>query len=538
MHAAGAGSMGEDRVPSLLLRIGTEAREIVPSHFPFTIGRKADRDLVLNDAGISREHAVISREGGQFFLADASSRRGTFVNGTRCSRLLLAPGDSITFGAPEPEIVFDRNGAGFSTQSLFRNISSSDDASDLGKLTLFLQAARALTTSRVVDEVLITLLDYAIKLIGAERGFVFLKDKHGANSFTCGRDNRGRTLAEEFDISHSVLSEAFQTGADFVVGDTSQMSMLSARQSIVTHDLRTVVAIPLRSSAIGRQEESSVFGVLYLDSHFATHKLSNVSHAILRAIATDATALVENARLVELEQAAARYRRELEIANSIQQALIPPSPPSVPFATILARTIPCTEVGGDFYDFVSTPAGLVTVLSDISGKGISAALLASSIQGMLYSQLSAGMPLVEAAHSVNTFLCSRMSGRKYATLVLARLAPSGELEVVNCGHLPPVVVKKGKASFLEEGSVPVGLFDDATFQATQTKLPRGGRLVLYTDGLSEAENAAGEDFGQDKLRECLAGKEPVEELFAAVAEFTAGAPAQDDRTLVVIDRTA
>ena len=522
MHAPGAEMMGEQRVPSLLLRMGGEEREIPLTHFPFTIGRREDRDLVLSDPGMSREHAVISLEGGQVFLTDAGSTRGTFVNGERCTRLPLKPGDSITFGTFEPEIIFDRQGGVSSTQALLRNISSSDDVSDLGKLTLFLQAARALGSSRVIDEVLITLLDYAIKLIDAERGFVFLKDAQGAISFTCGRDNRGRTLAEEFDLSRSVLTEAFRTGEDFVVGDTAEKSQLAARQSILSHALRTVVAIPLRRSGIGRAKESEIFGVLYMDSHYATHKLSNVSHAILHAIATDATSLVENARLVEMEQAAARYRRELEIANSIQQGLIPPAPPTVEFARIEARTVPCTEVGGDFYDFVSTPAGLVTVLADISGKGISAALLASSIQGMLYSQLSAGLGLVEAAQCVNSFLCSRMGGRKYATLVLARLAPTGTLEIVNCGHLPPLIIEQGASKFVDEGSVPVGLFGDASFQATQLTLPPGARVVLYTDGLSEAENPSGEDFGQEKLCACLGGASPVEELFRAVTEFSAG----------------
>ncbi|HUO59205.1 MAG TPA: PP2C family protein-serine/threonine phosphatase, partial [Candidatus Acidoferrales bacterium] len=278
------------------------------------------------------------------------------------------------------------------------------------------------------------------------------------------------------------------------------------------------------------------FGLLYLDSRLISHNLSNVSHSILRAIAAEAAALVENARLLKVEHAAAGYRRELEIATSIQKGLIPVAPPSFEFGTVTARTIPCTEVGGDFYDFVSLPDCFISVLADISGKGISAALLASNIQGMLYSQLSAGASLTEAVQTVNTFLCSRVSGIKYATLIAAKLCPSGELEILNCGHLPPAIVKDGQVHLIEAGNMPVGLFCEATFNSSRLELSPGAKLVLYTDGLTEAENAKGDDYGQDRLLECLKADCDMQSLFDSVGEFCAGQPATDDRTALIIER--
>ncbi|HEX8926946.1 MAG TPA: SpoIIE family protein phosphatase [Terriglobales bacterium] len=534
MPQAGIERAKDEGMPSLVLHVGGVQRTITIDHVPFTIGRKADRDLVLEDPGISREHAVILCEDGRFYLADNGSRHGTFVNGERKSHALLAHGDRITFGAPEPEVVFGISGIGNSTQKLLRKLTSDDDVTEIGKLMLFLQAARALDVSRVETDVLATLLEYAIRLIGAERGFVYLRESDGKVRCSCGRDNKGNAIGEASDISHSVISDGFNTGAEFVVGDTSAMSMISARNSILAHDLRTLVAIPLRSES--QASKNRIFGLLYLDSRLTSHNLSNVSHSILRAIAAEAAALIENARLLKIEHAAAGYRRELEIASSIQQSLIPLAPPTCDFVSVTARTIPCTEVGGDFYDFVALPDCFVSILADISGKGISAALLASNIQGMLYSQLSTGVSLVESAQTVNTFLCSRVSGIKYATMVIVKLCPSGELEILNCGHLPPAIVSNGQVQLIEAGNMPVGLFGEATFESSKAELPPGAKLVLYTDGLTEAENATGGDYGEERLLECLACNCSMQSLYDSVAGFCAGHPATDDRTAIIIER--
>ncbi|HVP65147.1 MAG TPA: SpoIIE family protein phosphatase [candidate division Zixibacteria bacterium] len=535
MPQAGSERAKQEGAPSLVLRLGGVQRTISIDHVPFTIGRKADRDLILEDPGISREHAVILCEEGRFFIADNGSRHGTFVNGERKSHAQLAHGDRITFGAPEPEIVFGQSGVlGNSTQKLLRKLTSDDDVTEIGKLMLFLQAARALDVSRVETDVLATLLEYAIKLVGAERGYIYLRDTDGKVRCNVGRDNKGNAIAEASDISHSVISDGFQTGAEFVVGDTSSMSMIAARNSIFAHDLRTLVAIPLRSES--QASKNRIFGLLYLDSRMTTHNLSNVSHSILRAIAAEAAALVENARLLKIEHAAAGYRRELEIATSIQQSLIPVAPPSFDFGTVTARTIPCTEVGGDFYDFVSLPDCFIAILADISGKGISAALLASNIQGMLYSQLSTGVSLTEAVQTVNTFLCSRVSGIKYATMVIAKVCSNGELEILNCGHLPPAIVKDGNVDLIEASNMPVGLFCEASFESIKLELTSSARLVLYTDGLTEAENAKGDDYGQDRLLECLKVDCSMQSMFNSVADFCAGHPANDDRTAIIIER--
>src|SRR5581483_3861817 len=151
------------------------------------------------------------------------------------------------------------------------------------------------------------------------------------------------------------------------------------------------------------------------------------------------------------EESARRYQQELSIAASIQQRLMAVTIPEVPFATLRGRNLSCKEIGGDFFDAVNTDDGLAVVLADVSGKGVSAALLASTLQGMVYSHLIAGMPLPEIVAAVNRFFTQKHLGEKYATVLIARVNKDGKLEYVNCGHIPPLLVSDHKVAPPEHG---------------------------------------------------------------------------------------
>jgi serine phosphatase RsbU (regulator of sigma subunit) len=205
--------------------------------------------------------------------------------------------------------------------------------------------------------------------------------------------------------------------------------------------------------------------------------------------------------------------------------------PEVPFARLSGKNLSCKEIGGDFYDAVNTEDGLAVVLADVAGKGVSAALLASTLQGMIYSQLVARMPLTEIVDSANRFLTSKRIGEKYATVVIARLRRDGELEYVNCGHVPPLLVCGGEVIRPSHGNLPVGLLPDAVYESDRYSLHAGDRLVLVTDGVTEAENAEGEFFDNERL-EIAARKGSMQDVFAAVSEFCGSTPLSDDCTVV------
>jgi serine phosphatase RsbU (regulator of sigma subunit) len=203
----------------------------------------------------------------------------------------------------------------------------------------------------------------------------------------------------------------------------------------------------------------------------------------------------------------------------------------------MAKTVSCTEVGGDFYDVIPVQDGFVAIVADVSGKGMSAALLASIIQGMMYAQFMSGASLVDTVSTVNTFLCSRVSGQKYVTLVALHYTDGGKVEFINGGHILPVVIHKdGRADVIEDGDVPVGLICDAKFHSISLDLPRGSRVVLMSDGVSEAENPDGVQFGSTEMTRDMVGTEPIYDVFASMRKFCAGSQPHDDCTMLVIDR--
>src|SRR5216684_6099891 len=377
-----------------------------------------------------------------------------FVQGNE-QRKTLERNDRVEFGVRDVSyVIFNPQHATSNTAREFLSQISgmhiSTETTDLEKLTLFLEAARKLNTTGVLDEILVTLLEATLKLTRAERGYIFLKDEEGKLRLAAGRNYKGEPLLDDKTISHSILEEALSANSEFLITDTSQSLDLAGRHSIVAYDLRTVICIPLLKPQVQTIRDveaplpspatAEVMGALYVDSRFASRDISQVSNDILRAIAREAASLIENARLVQTEEAARRYQQELSIAAHIQQRLMAVTIPEVPFATLRGRNLSCKEIGGDFFDAVNTEDGLAVVLADVSGKGVSAALLASTLQGMIYSQLTARTPLPEIVAAANRFFTHKHIGEKYATVIIARVRRDGELEYVNCGHIPQLLV--------------------------------------------------------------------------------------------------
>ncbi|HZR33633.1 MAG TPA: SpoIIE family protein phosphatase [Terriglobales bacterium] len=541
---------GSGAFPKLLLVQGSETRPLLLDHSPFTVGRKAEKDLVITDPRVSRDHAVITAENGEFFVIDQGSKHGTFLNGEKVQRARLQTNDRLEFGARDggylvfqPQTAEKSSAREFLSQISDLNITQN---TDLEKLALFLEAARKLNTTGVLDEILVTLVESTLRLTGSERGYVFLREPDGSLRLAAGRNAEGMPLLDDKTISHSILDEAINSNSEFLVSDTTKSTDLAARNSIIAYDLRTVICIPLRKMQVQTKQAnrkletgnlaSEVMGALYLDARYTSRAMSGVGHDILHAIAREAAALVDNARLVQAEEEARRYQQQMAIAASIQQGLMAVTIPEVPFARLHARNISCKEIGGDFYDAVKTENELSVVIADVCGKGVTAAILASTLQGMVYSHLLASMPLTEIVSAVNRFFCQKHIGEKYATLIIVRMHSDGRLEYVNCGHVPPLVVSEGKVARPEASNVPVGLLADAAYESGECRMNPGDRLLLVTDGVTEAENSNGEFFEDSRLQE-VAAMSSFEEIFKCVNAFCAGTPLADDCTMVELQYT-
>ena len=532
----------------VLLRVEGDKQQAIPLvSFPFTIGRRAEKHMVITDPMASRDHAEIVQMGGEYYLLDLGSKHGTYVNGSQVKRHKLANNDRLQFGSSN-----DRNFAvfqygssittGSSASELLSHISGiqvEKEASDLEKLAFFLEVARKLNSRGALDDVLVTLVEATLRITGAERGFVFLVGKEGDLSLAVGRNSLGDELKDQTTVSHSILKDAMTSASRVIISDTASHSDLAARESIVAHDLRTVICMPLFRTNIvtqGQQSDSAegrgINGVLYLDSRLASRGLSSLSRDILNTVATEAAALIETAQLAQSEQNARLYQKELAIAATIQQRLMTVIIPEVHYAKLRARSLPCQEIGGDFYDAVLADGNLYLVLADICGKGVSAAILASILQGMIYSQIVAHVPLAEIASAVNRLLCVKKHAENYATCNVLKVTPEGNCEFLNCGHVPAVRVTGGKILRPTEGNLPLGLIPTAEFETYAFKLNPGDRIVLVSDGVNEAQNREGEFFGDERLEATvLEGTD----LFAAVSDFAQGAPPSDDCTTVELE---
>jgi len=537
-----------DLVPPLNARLVINidgARQVIPiDKTPFTLGRGADRDLSLPYPQVSREHACIEQDAEGYLLRDTGSRHGTFVNGMQISNTRLRSKDSINLGLSHGVLLFE-DAESSTVRTLIGQISQTgsrlESQSDLEKLSLFLKAAQSLNTYGAINDVLRTMVEYAIRITAAERGFVFLGGSVEDFRLECAQDQYGEVILGHPTISFSIVRDAANSQLDFILSDLTE-EMGRQHESLVLHAIRSVVAIPLRGQNSGR-----LLGLLYLDSHSGSHDFTHTGNDILHAIASQAATLVENLRMIEAERESALFRKELEIAASIQRQIIPQTLPEFPFARLCARTIPCTGVGGDFYDVIPVPNGFVAIVADVCGKGVPAALLASMVQGMFHAQVNiqstASLSLVDAVQSVNTFVCSRVANEKYVTLVVLRYTQSGNgeanIELVNGGHVSPLVVRAdGRIETITDGDLPVGLLDFARFHSISITLAVGDRVVLLSDGINEAENVDGIQFGLPRVEYHVMQTDPVAELFSALDLFCQGARPLDDQTVLSIDRTA
>jgi sigma-B regulation protein RsbU (phosphoserine phosphatase) len=253
-----------------------------------------------------------------------------------------------------------------------------------------------------------------------------------------------------------------------------------------------------------------------------------------------AMGLVTAEKTIASEQKLLSVERELEIARKIQLSILPEKVPETKGLEVAVRYVPMTQVAGDFYDFIELPDERLGVLvADVSGHGVPAALIASMLKMAFVSHAPAAENPAEMLSKLNTALCGRFSSH-FVTAVYAVLDPAaGTITYSGAAH-PPMLVKRGdgKVDELSENGLMLGAFDFAQYANASTVLGPADQVLLYTDGLAEANNVADEEFGIARLKECFDGaaSRSIEQLFAKTAAWTANVPQQDDLTAVVVVR--
>ncbi len=522
---------------------------IIPPRF--TIGRSSNNDMIFSHMSISRVHCEIVSEGGEHLLRDLSSKHGTYINGARVEQAKLINGDKIQLGGLQGiALTFHK---GDLLQTLLGGSESSPDGGlairGFKEIGMLLATFRALSSIPLLDDLLGLVVDTAIELTGAERGFIMLKDADGKLSFRCARNSYKRTLdGSTFQTSRRVPEEVFRTGNSVVINDLDLGDQGEDHSSTRRLGLRRIFCVPLRylafhdggsMSGIGRME---TIGVLYVDSQMIGLGLSDTQIEALETLASEAAMAIYNARLYRDSQEKRKLEEELAIAREIQQALLPQPNKVLPYLNACSLNLPCREVGGDYFDYFEMSDGrLGFALGDVAGKGMPAALLTSMIQGIFSAQALLDLPLPALISNVNRNLVRRGTGNRFVTFFFGIVDPEGNCTYTNAGHNPPYVLSQDQTlQALTEGGMVLGLFPFAQYESRTIRLHPGDHVVLFTDGVLEARNSRGEEFGDENLRRLLeenarsSAGQIVNRLQEAIASFSANTPQHDDITMMVL----
>src|SRR6478672_5513128 len=518
-------------------------RRIVPiAKGQFEIGRRETNDLRLAGSEVSRDHAEIALQDNHFVVRDRNSRYGTYVNGEQVAERTLAHGDRIRLGRTGgAEMVFL---LADSPPPVERATTTA--IGDLRQIAVLLEGLRALGSGRVLDDVLSLVLDSGIEVSGAERGFIMLAPPTGELEFKMARGKSRTTLpGSSFATSRKIPEEVFRTGEPRIVADLLDGELANMHTGTVALGIRHVLCVPLRlvrylDRAEAAGEERRI-GVLYLDNREKATIVSNSTRAALETLATEAAVAIENARLYRQTLEKARMEQELKIAAEIQQALLPEPQRKGAYFEAVAQSVPCRSIGGDFFDYVDLPdLSFGFAVGDVAGKGAPAALLTAVIQGVFSSQAWSGTPPSETLSKVNQAIIRRAIESRFCTAFYAVVHANGQMTYCNAGHTPAMLFTKTGVKRLEKGGTILGLFELDTFEEDTITVEPGDILVAFSDGVTEALSASGDEYGEDRLIACVdaaKGKslqELLDAIFISVREFCTGAVQSDDVTALVL----
>jgi serine phosphatase RsbU (regulator of sigma subunit) len=515
-----------------------------------SIGRSSAAELCFpEDAGLSRLHFAFEAQGDEWTVQDLGSKNGTFVNNIPLkARLILKPGDRVTAGhivivyapdaaGPDPNVVvFEGGESGSPTTSTL--VTSLEGALSNGAMALgaaaamqaLIRAGQELAENRPLAELFPVILDLAIQAVNAQRGVLLILE----GDTLVPRARKG----EGFRISTAVRDRVLKEKSSILVRDAQLDEAFKSRMSILEHKVHTMMAVPL-------QTKQRIIGLIYLDSPFVLREFTTDDLSLLTVMANVAAIRIENVRLAEVEEAERIMQRDLSQAAEIQGRMLPDEAPRVPGADLAGFNAACRTVGGDYYDFFPyTGSRVGLALGDVSGKGMPASLMMMALHARVQVLAENPGDLAAFMTRLNKATCAKCPANRFITFFFSVLdAATGELAFANAGHNPPIVIRaSGESQMLEGGGPVLGVLPIAPYSEQREHLGPGDVLVLYSDGVTEANNANFDEFGEERFIEVLKRHrhEPAAGIVVAVTnalgEFAAGAPQADDITLVVAKR--
>src|ERR1700678_4275778 len=520
----------------------------------YTLGRSSANELCYpEDAGLSRQHLALEKDGDTWLVRDLGSKNGTFVNGVRItSPFPLGKNDRVTAGhialdfgenslppASDHTVIFIEGmtpTASVSTTvatSLKGVLSQEKELEGGPQMRALIRAGRELAGNMPRAELFKLIMNLSVEAVGATRGVLMTIE---------GKELVVQAaLGEGFRISSAVRDRVIKEKTSLLVRDARLDEAFADRMSIVQQQIRSMLAVPL-------QTDDRVIGLIYLDSPHFIKEFTKDDLSLLTVMANVAAIRIEHTRLAEVEQVERLHAKELDQAAEIQRSLLPVTVPIVAGVDLAGYNAACHGVGGDYYDFLPYPDGRVGMLvGDVAGKGMPAALLMSSLQARVQVLFDDPTNLAALVTRLNRIITSNCPSNRFITFFIGILDPkTGELTYVNAGHNPPLVAHAdGSVEKLEGTGLILGILSVATYQQGVCHLGPGDALLLFSDGVTEPVAPDGdEEFGEERLAQVLAGlrDQSAEEIIASinqkVDDFTQSAPPADDITLVVVKRLA
>ena len=524
----------------------------------FAIGRSSESNLKFNHLSLSRHHARLVRKDDLYYLEDMKSSNGTFLNGARIRQpSLLTNGDMINLGEivirfVEPlhqkiELV-DTSEIGLTGSFIIDrdelNRKMVEEANSAVSSTLsgenlwvaLSQAATTLVAHHPMEKLVEVIMDVVFQAVPAERGALLMIDPKTPQDLQL-KVVRGMKKDQKLQISRRIINEVMQSQKAILTQDALADDRFASSDSVQLQGIRSIICVPLWN-------ERNVMGLIYIDNLISRRTFTQSEFRIVAHIGNMAAAKIENAHLLEEQLEKTQMDEQLVVAAQIQRRLLPQFTPKLSNYGIYGISHSCTEIGGDYYDFIEKENGKIAiVIADASGKGISAALLMAGFQASVRSLSRENKEPAALITQLNLIMIENSTPNQYITVLYAELdSINHTLDYVNAGHNPPLFLKKEGYTHLTTCGPPVGIVPNAQYESKRISLEPKDLIFLYTDGITESRDPHGEKFGEAGVVHFLmnnqnAGMEELTELLEkTIRDFVHGAPLSDDSTMVLLKR--
>jgi serine phosphatase RsbU (regulator of sigma subunit) len=403
------------------------------------------------------------------------------------------------------------------------------------RLLEIVKIRKLLNSTLRLEKILQIILETATKSLKADRGTVYLIDHKKKELWS--KVLQGDSKVEiRLPIGKGIAGHVAKTGETIILKDAYKHPQFNHEVDKRTgYRTKTMLCTPMKD------RKGKKIGVIQIVNKLNGY-FSNDDIKFLDLLSLDACLAIENSRLFKEAVEKERLEKELEVAASIQKMILPKTIPQVEGFEIAGMNIPTKQVGGDYFDVIPLPGGKVAlVIADATGKGVPAALLISTLQACLRAYLESNLRLEELMLRVNRVIFRNSTDNKFISFFIGILDPSSKkLEIVNAGHNPPLIARNCNLINLPNTGVLLGCFESAEFVRKDYLLESNDVLVMFTDGITEANNAKGETYGDERLEKMIiencnmTAHKLKDAIYKDVKLFEGGAEQTDDITMLIV----